>query len=264
MGRMARPRSVIVGPDEADDNVSRSAIELRRLSVTYGSFAALSDLTLVIPEGEIHAVIGPNGAGKSTMFGAITGDITPSSGRVLIRGQDVTGIGSTRVSRAGLATMFQRSTIFPKHTVRESVRVSAIGRSGGLHKKAWRSSAVEDEVDRALRLTHLEGRAGTIAGTLSHGDQRLLEFAMCLASRPAILLLDEPTAGMSADETRTTVELVRTLNAQVDLTILISEHDMDVIFGLASRISVVVAGQLILTGSPDEVSQSSEVREVYF
>lgn len=241
-----------------------TALEISGVVVRYSGFTALDHFDLSVAEAEIHAIIGPNGAGKSTLFGVLTGEVQTEEGTVRLGGNNVTGYSTVRMARAGVAKMFQRSEVFSRHTVHEAVEVAMMGRFGGIARTGRRKTGrAKEEVERALVLTHLENRGGVVVDSLSLGDQRVVELAMCLATRPRVLLLDEPTAGMSKNERGATVDLIQELNTSAGLTVLISEHDMDVILGLAERVTVVVDGRAICSGPLDEVRQRSDVRDAY-
>lgn len=244
---------------------SPPALELRRVTVAYGDFLAINDLSLEVAEGTIHAIIGPNGAGKSTLFGVITGETRPANGSVHLRGAEITGLGSVRVARAGVVKMFQRASIFERATVADALRVAVVAREGGIRRAGLRRSArVEQEVEGVLALLALKDKADTVAGELSLGDQRVVELGMCLAAKPSVLLLDEPTAGMSHSETDHTVNLLRQINRDTGVTIVLSEHDMEVIFGLADRITVIAEGSILCDGTVDEVRNNGDVKRMYF
>jgi branched-chain amino acid transport system ATP-binding protein len=216
-----------------------------------------------VPRGQIRAVIGPNGAGKSTFFNCLTGVIRPTSGRIVFDGEDITGLPPYLISRKGLARSYQITNILPGATVLENVRIAAQSR-----RYNWRMlrhhRAYTDVLDRAhavLASVGLDDKAEELAANLSHGEQRTLEIAIALATEPKVLCLDEPTAGMSVAETHYTVELIRRIAA--NLTILIVEHDMEVVMGLASAVTVLHYGEILAEGSPAEIQANARVQEVY-
>jgi branched-chain amino acid transport system ATP-binding protein len=216
-----------------------------------------------VPRGQIRAVIGPNGAGKSTFFNCLTGVIRPTSGRIVFDGEDITGLPPYLISRKGLARSYQITNILPRATVLENVRIAAQSR-----RYNWRMlrhhRAYTDVLDRAhavLASIGLDDKAEELAANLSHGEQRTLEIAIALATQPKLLCLDEPTAGMSVAETHYTVELIRRIAA--NLTILIVEHDMEVVMGLASAVTVLHYGEILAEGSPAEIQANARVQEVY-
>jgi branched-chain amino acid transport system ATP-binding protein len=233
------------------------------LSIRFGGLAALSDVNFEIPRGEIRAIIGPNGAGKSTFFNCLTGVLRPTSGRVLLNGEDITGLTSDRVSRKGIARSYQITNILPNASTLENVRIAAQSRRHGWNMLRHHG-AFRDLIERAeavLESVGLIEKADELAANLSHGEQRTLEIAIALATEPQLLCLDEPTAGMSAAETRDTMQLVRRI--ATNLTILIVEHDMEVVMELAQRITVLHYGQVLAEGAPAEIQRNPRVQEVY-
>jgi branched-chain amino acid transport system ATP-binding protein len=229
----------------------------------FGGLAALNGIDFEVRSGEIRAIIGPNGAGKSTFFNCLTGVLRPSAGRIFFDGQDITGLPSDRVSRKGIARSYQITNILPNATTLENVRIAAQSRrerwSLLTHHRAYRD--VIEKAEAALAAVGLGEKAGELAANLSHGEQRTLEIAIALATEPRLLCLDEPTAGMSAAETHETMALVRRIAR--DLTILIVEHDMQVVMGLAQRITVLHYGGILAEGTPTEIQRNSRVQEVY-
>jgi branched-chain amino acid transport system ATP-binding protein len=233
------------------------------LTVRFGGLTALNNVSMSVPRGQIRAVIGPNGAGKSTFFNCLTGVIRPTSGRIVFDGEDITGLPPYLISRKGLARSYQITNILPRATVLENVRIAAQSR-----RYNWRMlrhhRAYTDVLDRAhavLASIGLDDKAEELAANLSHGEQRTLEIAIALATQPKLLCLDEPTAGMSVAETHYTVELIRRIAA--NLTILIVEHDMEVVMGLASAVTVLHYGEILADGSPAEIQANARVQEVY-
>jgi branched-chain amino acid transport system permease protein len=237
-------------------------LETRGLTRTFGGLVAVDRVDFTVREGEIRAVIGPNGAGKTTLFNLITGVLSPTSGRILFRGDDITGLAAHHISQRGVARTVQVTSIFPTLTVAENIWLGAQSR-GPLHPLAQRSKlpAVRRQVDEIIALVGLQEQAGAEAAELSHGDQRLLEIALALSTRPELLLLDEPTAGLSAKETRDMVGVVRHLASRQ--TIVIVEHDMDVVMELADTISVLHMGRTLAEGSPQATRENRLVQEVY-
>lgn len=238
-------------------------LDARSLDRSFGGIHAVDDISLSVEPGTLHAVIGPNGSGKTTLFNLITGHTTPSSGRVIFDGQDITGLPYHQVVRRGLAKSYQITTIFPLLTVFENVRLAA--QSASFKYVFWRPAGrvrgAISHTEQILRRVGLADRPRHIAGNLSHGDQRRLDLAIALATSPRLLLLDEPTAGMSPAETEHTVNLIRELNA--DVTIVMIEHKMDVILGIADRITVLHRGSKLFEGTPDAVQADPEVQAVY-
>jgi branched-chain amino acid transport system ATP-binding protein len=225
---------------------------------------AVNEVSLDLQRGELHAVIGTNGAGKSTLINILSGEIPPSAGTVELMGQDVTAWSQPRRSQAGLGRSYQRTTLYPSFTVLENCRLAAQART----PKPWhwwqdagRCEASLGAARAAAASAGLTDRLDRPAGLLSHGQKRQLEIAMCLATAPQVLLLDEPLAGMGAEETERMLALLQSLKA--DHAILLVEHDMDAVFRVADRITVMVNGAVIASGSPDEVRNSADVQAAY-
>ncbi len=239
-------------------------LETHKLMKDFGGFIATNNVSLELLEGERHAIIGPNGAGKTTFFNLITGHLLPSSGKAMFEGKDITGMVPHKVVRLGLARSFQRINIYPRMTVFENVQVALIARDHN-HFKLFSLGEPHNRQDtqELLELVGLEGEALEIAGELSYGKQKQLELAIALAENPRVLLLDEPTAGMSPQETTEAIALVDRITKDRGLTLLFTEHDMGVVFGIADRISVLHHGEIIASGQPEEVRNDPEVRRVY-
>jgi len=240
-------------------------LEVEDVSKSFGALAALTKVAFRVHAGQVFSVIGPNGAGKSTLFNVITGLHTPSSGRVRLRGQEVTGLPPEVISRRGVAKTFQITNIFPEISVFENVRVAAQSRASvsGRLSSLWRLPDVERPVMELLGAFGLEGQRDELAENLSHGDQRYLEICLALATEPTLLLLDEPTAGMTPGETKEATALIRRIARERGLTLLLIEHDMSVVMGISDRIAVLHFGQKIAEGSPDEVRNDPAVIEAY-
>jgi branched-chain amino acid transport system ATP-binding protein len=247
------------------DRGSAPAPVLRTVGMTvrFGGLAALNGVNFEVTPGEIRAIIGPNGAGKSTFFNCLTGVIRPTSGRVLFNGQDITGLPPNRISQQGIARSYQITNILPNASTLENVRIAAQSR-----RHAWsmltHHADFHDIIDKAhavLEAVGLGDKGDELAANLSHGEQRNLEIGIALATEPKLLCLDEPTAGMSAAETHDTMQLVRRIAK--DLTILIVEHDMQVVMELAHRITVLHYGEVLAEGTPAEIQQNPRVQEVY-
>jgi branched-chain amino acid transport system ATP-binding protein len=241
-------------------------LECEQVSRHFGALAAVDTVSLAVERGEIRAVIGPNGAGKSTLFNVIAGTLPPTAGRVRFKGELMSGLPPHEVAARGISRTFQLTALFPTLTARENVRLAAQAR----HRHRWRviggAATLADTGDGARRWLarlHLSWVADTPAGLLSHGDQRLLEVAMALAQEPEVLLLDEPTQGLSVEETARTVHLLRDLLADAGLTVLLVEHDMEVVFSLAHRITVLHQGRVIADGQPDAIRQNPAVQTAY-
>jgi len=229
----------------------------------FGGLTAVNKVSIAIPRGEIRAIIGPNGAGKSTFFNCLTGVLQPTSGRIFLNGEDVAGLPPNKVSHKGLARSYQITNILPGASVLENVRIAAQSRRHAWNMVRNRFS-FPDVMDRAravLDSVGLREQEDELAANLSHGAQRNLEIGIALATEPQLLCLDEPTAGMSVSETRTTVELVRRIAK--DLTIVIVEHDMEVVMGLAKTITVLHYGEVLAEGTPAQIQANPRVQEVY-
>ena len=236
-------------------------LSVRGLSKRFGGLVATDLVDLEVAEGETLAVIGPNGAGKTTLIGQLSGDIAPDAGAIRFGGEDITRLAAPARSQRGLARSFQITSIFKEFTALDNVAL-AVQAHAGHSFRFWSPARAERPLrEPALALLEQVGlgaRGAVIAGTLAHGEQRQLEIAMALASRPRLLLLDEPVAGMGIDESQRMLRLLRTLRRQH--TMVLVEHDMDVVFALADRISVMVYGRVIASGAPDTIRANPEVR----
>jgi branched-chain amino acid transport system ATP-binding protein len=244
--------------------MSEPILQLKALHKSFGDTPIIRGVDLEVAPGERRALIGPNGAGKSTLFHLISGNLGASSGAVAFQGRDITGWSPQRVNRLGLARSFQITNIFPKLTVFENVRLAVMRQQPqptAFWRRVDRLPGLREATERLLEQVRLHQRATSLAGELSYSEQRSLEIAMTVASDPQLILLDEPMAGMSSEETEYTLNLIREVTA--GRALLIVEHDMDVVFKLADRISVLVYGQVIATGTPDEIRQHRGVREAY-
>jgi branched-chain amino acid transport system ATP-binding protein len=239
-------------------------LEIADLSKSFAGFRAVSDVSLTVATRQIAAVIGPNGAGKSTLFNLITGHLQPDAGTVRLDGRDITGVAPHRICRMGVGRSFQRTNIFPKLTVFENLQAAFLVHHGqGLNFWGRSEAFYRDETAALLASIGLRGQERTLAGTLSYGNQKQLELGLALASDPRILLLDEPTAGMSATETDETIGLLERIAGERELTLLFTEHDMEVVFSIAQKITVLHQGRVIADGAPDAVRDNAEVRRVY-
>ena len=240
-----------------------SILRTELLTVRFGGLAALSNVNFELARGEVRAIIGPNGAGKSTFFNCLTGVLRPSGGRILFEGEDMTGLSPDLISRKGIARSYQIANLLPNVTALENVRIAAQSRRHAWsilrHHRAY--GDVIAKAEAVLESVGLRGKAQVLAANLSHGEQRNLEIGTALATEPRLLCLDEPTAGMSAAETRETIELVRGIAK--NLTILIVEHDMQVVMELARRITVFHYGKVLADGVPDQIQRDPKVLEVY-
>ncbi|ARP99315.1 ABC transporter ATP-binding protein [Pseudorhodoplanes sinuspersici] len=230
----------------------------------FGGILASDRITMSVPAGELHAIIGPNGAGKTTLIGQLTGEITPSSGTVIFAGEDITALPTYKRSINGLARSFQITSLFLDMTALDNVALAVQAHAGNSFH-FWRNARKQEELrapaSAALDRVGLSHRAHTVVSSMSHGEHRQLEIAMALATNPRMLLLDEPMAGMGPEESARLVKTLLELKKQY--TILLVEHDMEAVFALADRISVLVYGRVIATGLPDEIRANAEVRQAY-
>lgn len=239
-------------------------LQARKLTKHFGGLSAVADVSLEIVPGELHAIIGPNGAGKSTLINLLSGELRASSGQILFHGRDIGQLAPEQRSRLGIGRSFQKTNIFPSFTALENCRLAAQSRQP--RPLAWMRDALNDrsvmaEAKAALAAVGLSERAGDLAFTLSHGEQRQLEIAMCLATDPQLLLLDEPLAGMGAEESLRMIELIKTLAATH--AVLLVEHDMDAVFQLAQVLTVMVDGRLLASGPPEQIRADREVQAAY-
>jgi branched-chain amino acid transport system ATP-binding protein len=239
-------------------------LEIESLAKRFGGIVATDDVTLGIPEGELHAVIGPNGAGKTTLIAQLSGQLLSDSGTIRFGGADITRLPSYRRSQLGLARSFQITSLFLDLSVLDNVAL-AVQAQAGHSFQFWRDARKEDALReparRALARVGLGGRADQRASALSHGEHRLLELAMALAGNPRLLLLDEPMAGLGPEESARMVEMLAGLKR--NYTILLVEHDMEAVFALADRVTVLVYGRVIASGPPDAIRRNEQVREAY-
>ena len=241
-----------------------TALELRDIHHDFSGLQVLTGIDLEVREGERHAVIGPNGAGKSTLFNIITGRYAPRRGHVLYRGRDITGAAPHTIARLGVGRSFQIINTFPRLTVFQNVRSAVLSRRR-LRLDAWslldRRADVTREAEETLGRVGLLDRRDVPASALSYGEQRELEIALTVAPRPDLIMLDEPTAGLNSEDTRRAVALIRQVTD--GRTLVMVEHDMEVVFNLADRISVIYYGRVLATGTPDEIRASEEVKRAY-
>ena len=239
-------------------------LKIENLGMNFSGFQALNGINLTLQEGEKHAILGPNGAGKSTFFNCITGQLNPTAGKVHYKGDLITGHSANRIVRLGIARSFQRINIYPKLTVFENVQVAFIADRGMMfHLFRPGAGLFREETARMLKLVNLSAEENETAGLMSYGKQKQLELAIALSSEPDLLLLDEPTAGMSPQETIDSIDLIADIASKRKLTLLFTEHDMNVVFSIADRLSVLHHGEMIATGSPEEVRNDAEVRRIY-
>jgi branched-chain amino acid transport system ATP-binding protein len=244
--------------------VADALLDVERLTKHFGGIVASDQFSLAVPPGELHAIIGPNGAGKTTLIAQLAGELAPDAGRIRFAGHDITNLPGWRRSQLGLARSFQITSLFLDFTALDNVAM-AVQAHAGHSFHFWRPARAERELrepaQAALARVGLAARADVLVSSLSHGEHRQLEIAMALATRPRMLLLDEPMAGMGPDESGRMVEMLRALKRE--LTILLIEHDMEAVFALADRITVLVYGRIIASGSPAEIRADPEVRQAY-
>lgn len=244
--------------------MSDSVLIVEGLSRNFGGVQAVNDVNLTVPAGQMRAVIGPNGAGKSTFFNLLTGYIPCNSGRILFRGKDVTGMPPHSLCRLGLGRTFQINSIFASATVLENAQVALFAH----RRRIWNMWAAADklfvrEAEALLATLGLEDRAGKLGSELSYGDRRRLEVALALACEPQLLLLDEPTAGMSIADKPGMVELIRKVSRERGVTVVLIEHDMDVVFSVADEITVLHQGAVVAQGTPQEIKANEQVQQIY-
>ncbi len=239
-------------------------LQVRSLSKTFGALRATDDIDLEVEEGETLAIIGPNGAGKTTLIGQLAGNLRPDTGRILFAGEDITALAAPRRARKGLARSFQITSVYPEFTALQNVALAVQAHSGHSFR-FWREArsdpALIEPARRMLDDVGLSERTNVLAANLAHGEQRQLEVAMALATRPRLLLLDEPMAGMGIEESQRMIAFLATLKRRQ--TIILVEHDMDAVFRLADRIAVLVYGRVIAADSPEKIKLNHEVRKAY-
>ena len=244
--------------------VAEPLLQVENLSKHFGGIVACDHITLTVDRGELHAIIGPNGAGKTTLLAQLSGELIPNSGRIGFDGSDITKAPPWQRSRQGLARSFQITSLFVDLTALDNVAL-AVQAHAGHSFRFWRNARRDPELRgparAALARLGLSAREGTLVSRLSHGEHRQLEIAVALATKPRLLLLDEPMAGMGPDESARLVKTLATLKS--DVAILLIEHDMEVVFALADRISVLVYGRIIASGLPDEIRKNPEVKRAY-
>ncbi|MGA3173784.1 MAG: ABC transporter ATP-binding protein [Syntrophorhabdales bacterium] len=239
-------------------------LKVEGLDKSFSGFKAVNGANLHVEKGEIVAVIGPNGAGKTTLFNLISGILKPDRGSILYKGEDITGMAPYHICKKGLSRSFQLVNVFPRLTVFENVRVSVLAREN----KTWgmvtpAQSIATEETAGILRSVGLLGKKDRASAALSHGERKVLEIAIALGGKPEFLILDEPTAGMSPEETALCIDLIRRLSKEFGLTILFCEHDMELVFAIANRIMVMVRGATIVQGRCEEVRCNQAVQDAY-
>jgi branched-chain amino acid transport system ATP-binding protein len=236
------------------------------LTKVFGQMRAVDEVSLDFAMGQMTAVIGPNGAGKSTLFNLITGKLVPTSGRVYFKGEDITGKPPYTIVKAGIGRAFQITSIFPGLTTAENVRMGILAyrkKSAYLFHSVDRLDGINGDVVEALEAAGLHEERETIAGAMSHGDQKRLDIVLALTHRPQLLLLDEPTAGMNPEERRALIVLIRAIARDQGVTVIFTEHDMDIVFSVAERIVVMQQGRIIADGDINSVKSNNQVREAY-
>ncbi len=246
--------------------MSTTLLSVEGLGKSFGGFRAVQEVSFTVSPGEFSAVIGPNGAGKTTLFNLLTGHLPKTSGRVVFEGTDISHRSPHDIVRLGIGRAFQRANIFPGLTVLENIHVAVLvhaGRHRGIRRPARTDAEGREQARAILRAVHLIRAEDTLAGNLSHGDQKLLDIAIALASSPRILLLDEPTAGMHPERRRDTMALIKQLWRERTMTVLFIEHDMDIVFEIAGLVRVLHQGRLIAEGTPTEISANRLVVEAY-
>jgi branched-chain amino acid transport system ATP-binding protein len=236
-------------------------LETENLCKRFSAVVATDDVSLSLFPDEVHAIIGPNGAGKTTLVAQLAGELPPTSGRIRLAGEDITGLSVSARSQQGIARSFQITSLCPDFSALENVALAVQAHSFRFWRRVWRDDLINAPARALLELVGLGVRADIPAGLLAHGEQRQLEVAVALACRPRVLLLDEPMAGMGREESRRMMRLLASLKRQQAM--LLVEHDMDAVFALADRITVLVYGRIIMTGTPREVAASVEVRNAY-
>ena len=239
-------------------------LEVRQLVKNFGGLRATDRIDFDVTEGETHAVIGPNGAGKTTFISQLSGNLRPDGGRIHFAGEDVTALPASRRARKGLARSFQITSVYKEFSALQNVSLAVqaqAGHSFRFWRDARRDEALLEPSRRVLEDVGLKDKMHVMAGNLAHGEQRQLEVAMVLATRPRLMLLDEPMAGMGIDESQRMIELLSGLKRQQ--TMVLVEHDMDAVFRLADRISVLVYGRIVATGTPEEIRANPDVRAAY-
>jgi branched-chain amino acid transport system ATP-binding protein len=244
--------------------MTEAILQTHGLSRHFGGLAAVSEVSLACEMGQVHAIIGPNGAGKSTLINLLSGDLPASAGRALFEGRDITGLPADRISQLGVARSYQKTNLFLPFTAFENCRLAAQSRlPNSMHffRPALAREDINAAAHRVLAQAGLAGRGDVLVSALSHGEQRQVEIAMALATRPRVLLLDEPLAGMGAEESVRIVALLREL-AQ-DHAILLVEHDMDAVFAVANTLTVMVNGRVLESGTPAQIRSSRAVQEAY-
>jgi branched-chain amino acid transport system ATP-binding protein len=244
----------------------RPILELTNVNKAFGGLRVTDDVSFQVMPGEISAIIGPNGAGKTTLFNQITGALKPDSGAILFEEADITGLDTQEIVTRGMGRAFQITSIFPEETVLDNVRVACLSRAGHTRQPLRNVGTYKSSTEKAMSILEslgLAGQAGRLAFELAHGDQKLLDIGVALGLEPKMLLLDEPTAGMSPEERHLTRTLVQKLWKEFNLTLVFIEHDMDTVFGIAQVVRVLQQGRLLAEGTPDQIRSNPEVITAY-
>jgi branched-chain amino acid transport system ATP-binding protein len=254
----------MVCPESRLGESGMNILETKGLHQDFSKLQVLSDVNLQVKAGERHAVIGPNGAGKTTLFNVITGTYRPSKGQIFFKGKDITGAPPYALTRLGMGRSFQITSTFDRMTTFQNIRLAVLSKRGirfNLWRRVDKMEEVTREAEEVIRRINLDRERDSPAGALSYGKHRSLEISLALATDPELVMLDEPTAGMSRDETHHAVALIRRLTE--GKTVVIIEHDMDVVFSLADRITVLHFGQILTTGTPEEIRRNPAVKDAY-
>jgi branched-chain amino acid transport system ATP-binding protein len=239
-------------------------LQVKGIQKSFSGFMAVNGTDLEVAKGEIVAVIGPNGAGKTTLFNLITGLLRPDSGRIIFKGEDITGLPAYRTCKKGISRSFQVVNIFSRLTVLENVRIAVLSQQEKTFNLFTPSKRlVNKETVEILESVGLIGKKESVCSVMSHGDQKILEIAIALGGKPELLILDEPTAGLSPEETIRCIDLIKRLSSDLGLTILFCEHDMELVFAIANRIMVMVRGKSVIQGIPKDVRSNQEVQDAY-
>jgi branched-chain amino acid transport system ATP-binding protein len=241
-------------------------LEIKGLNKAFGGLKAANNISFHVREGELSAIIGPNGAGKTTLFNLITGNVLPDSGMIVFKGKSITGDLTFDVVKAGIGMTFQKANIFPRLTVYENVKLSVVARRKktlNLVSSIFNDKETDQDVLEIIDSVNMANKKDWTSGSLSHGDQKLLDIAIALGLRPKLLLVDEPTAGMSPEERRETVNLLKRLWEDMGMTLIFIEHDMDIVFSISEKIRVLHHGELIAEGTPEAIAKNNRVVEAY-
>ena len=242
-----------------------SILKIQGLKKSFGGLMAVAGIDMETQDGQIHSIIGPNGAGKTTLFNLITGYYTCNEGHVFFKGRDITGLPPQKIVKMGMGRSFQVTNIFPKLSVFENIQATILYRHGkGLSLFSDVRKMVLEETKEILSMVEMIEHATEMAGILSAGDRKRLELGIVLATKPDLLLLDEPTCGMSPVETTNTIEMIKKIAQEKSLTVLFTEHKMDMVFSISSKITVMNFGTIIAAGKPEEIKSNEKVQKIYF